>query len=208
MLIAIEGIDGSGKATAAKTLADYFKSQRHQVTSLTFPRYDGPIGDVIRELLTTPGSKPELKQAAMLADRLAAIDELSDINRTVICDRYVMSGIVYGMADGLEEPWLYSVHKTLPKADLQVLLDIDPVISSKRRATPRDENEKNLKLLEAARYTYLDIWDANELLSPYSWIVIDATRSPEAIAIEIIAAYNDLIDSKKGTWTAQSEAAY
>jgi dTMP kinase len=204
VLIAIEGIDGSGKFTAAKALADYFKAQKHQVTSLAFPRYDGPIGKVIRELLTTPGAKPELKQAAMLADRLAAIDELSASDRTIICDRYVMSGIVYGMADGLDEPWLYSVHKTLPKADLQVLLDIDPSVSSKRREVPRDENEKNLLLLQSAREAYLDIWGRNEIQNPYRWITIDATQSPTSVTREIIIAYNDLVDSRNGSWIPEA----
>ena len=189
-------------------IGDYFKFQKHQVTSLAFPRYDGPMGKVVKELLTTPGSKPELKQAVMLADRLAAIDELSDKSRTVICDRYVMSGIVYGMADGLDEPWLWSVHKTLPKADLQVLLDIDPKISSKRREVPRDENEKNLELLQAARDTYLDIWERNEIKNPYGWITIDATQPPAAVSREIISAYNDLVDSRRGSWIAESEAAF
>jgi dTMP kinase len=208
LLVALEGIDSSGKATASALLADYFKSQKHNVVSLAFPRYDGPIGKVIRDLLTTPGSKPELKQAAMLADRLAAVDLLTDKSKTIICDRYVMSGIVYGMADGLEEPWLWAIHKTLPKADFQVLLDIDPQVSSKRRDTPRDENEKNLALLNAARNTYLDIWDQNEMINPYRWITVDATQEPKAVVHEIISAYNDLVDSKKNSWTAESEAAY
>lgn len=208
MLIAIEGIDSAGKHTVATALAEYFESQKHKVTSLAFPRYHGPIGKVIWELLTTPGSKPELKQAAMLADRLAAIDELSASDRTIICDRYVMSGVVYGMADGLDEPWLWSMQKTLPKADLQVLLDIDPKVSSKRREVPRDENEKNLKLMQAARDTYLDIWESNEIKNPYRWITVDATQPRGVIVREIVIAYNDLVDSKKHSWIAEAEAAY
>lgn len=208
MIVAIEGIDASGKHLQSQLLADYLKVQRHDVTSLAFPRYDGPIGAVIKELLTTPGAKPELKQAAMLADRLAAIDLLSDKSKTIICDRYIMSGIVYGIADGLEEPWLYAMHKTLPRANLQILLDVDPTVASRRRDKPRDEHEKNLGLMQRARDLYLDIWEKNEREHPYRWIVLDGTQPPAAINRSIIIAYNDLVDCQKNSWIKESEAAY
>ena len=39
-LIAIEGLDGSGKATQAKLLAAHLKEQDFSVREITFPNYE------------------------------------------------------------------------------------------------------------------------------------------------------------------------
>lgn len=208
MLVAIEGVDASGKNTVTNFLAEYLTKLKVPNKAIAFPRYDGPVGKVIRQLLKDPTSPPELKQAAMLADRLGAIDILMESvfgNYTVICDRYVMSGIVYGLADGLDEPWLYKMHSTLPKAELQILLDIDPEEAARRRGKPRDANERNFKLLNKVRQTYLDIW--NSKVHPHGiWQVIDASQDKESIQYQVVEAYHRAVGFY--TYVDTSAAAY
>lgn len=144
----------------------------------------------------------------MLADRLGAINLLDEGARgwqTVICDRYVMSGIVYGLADGLDEPWLYQMHSTLPKADLQILLDIDPREAARRRGRPRDANESNFALLDKVRKLYNDIWVSNHERRG-TWCIIDSSRDLEEVKRHVADAYHDAVAAK--TFVYSAEAAY
>jgi dTMP kinase len=206
MLIAFEGVDSSGKATATDFLSKYLTAHGKQVKSLSFPRYDGPVGPLIYELLQTPDARPELKQALMLADRLAAVNELTDTSMITICDRYVMSGVVYGLADGLNEPWLYKMHQTLPKADIQILMDVDPALGAKRRGAPRDENEKNLDKLQIIREKYLSIWNTNRQHSVGTWYIVNASVSPANVQHQLISVYTDAM--KHQAWRLSAYAAH
>lgn len=208
MLIAIEGVDASGKNTVTSFLADYLTKIRVLSKSIAFPRYDGPIGPIIKNLLKDPTSAPELKQAAMLADRLGAIDMLMEGaqgHNTVVCDRYCMSGIVYGIADGLNEPWLYQMHKVLPEAKLQILLDIDPEEAARRRGKPRDANETNFVLLNRVRQLYLDIWKTNRTHQRGTWRIIDASQHIEIVKQQVADAYHEAVATE--TFVCMSNAA-
>lgn len=208
MLIAVEGVDASGKNTVTNFLSEYLTKLNVPNKSIAFPRYDGPVGKIIKQLLEDPTAAPELKQAAMLADRLGAIDILMESmfgNNTIICDRYIMSGIVYGLADGLDEPWLYKMHSMLPKAELQILLDIDPEEAAKRRRIPRDANETNFKLLHKVRKTYLDIWNSKSNAHGL-WQVIDASQDQDIIKYQVAEAYHQAV--KLYTYVDTATAAY
>jgi dTMP kinase len=190
MICAIEGCDAAGKASICQALLEYLKSLGKDAEVIAFPRYSGPVGSLIKETLCTPNFRPEILQSLMLADRLAAVDILANPNKEIICDRYYMSGIVYGAVEGLNEPWLYSMHQTLPRADVQILLDIDPLISSKRRDKPRDENEKNIDKLQAIRKKYLDIWHVNSANQFGVWYVVNANQEFDFVKADVRKAYD------------------
>ena len=50
-LVVLEGIDGAGKATQMKLLAQYLRKSGHVVTTFSFPRYSTPLGKLIHEYL-------------------------------------------------------------------------------------------------------------------------------------------------------------
>jgi thymidylate kinase len=82
------------------------------------------------------------------------------------------------------------MHQTLPKADIQILLDIDPLISSKRRDTPRDENEKNINKLQAIRKKYLEIWHKNSANQFGVWYIVNANQEFEHVKVDVCKAYD------------------
>ena len=49
--IIIEGIDGCGKGTQTKKLVSYFRKQKKEVKSLSYPDRNGPIGALIDQYL-------------------------------------------------------------------------------------------------------------------------------------------------------------
>lgn len=213
LVIAIEGVDSAGKKTQTEKLTTFLKTcfNSDRVKSVAFPRYDGPCGDLIKKLLTTDlygfGNieQAQIIQSVMLADRL---DGVCDFNKddVVVCDRYYMSGIVYGQVDELSEPWLHKMHASLPKANLQILIDVDPVKARERRPTPRDNYEKNLKKQQQIRQRYLDIWNVMARRHPYRWVVVDGNNPEDAVATDI-QVVTKLFLNAKSYWET-SDAAY
>ena len=101
-LIVFEGIDGSGKSVQAKMLADRLKKQGHQVTSFHSPRYDRPLGKMIKDALhgkhgdfrnLSPyfSALPYLLDFATMKDSLVAALKMG----FVVSDRYVPSTLAF-----------------------------------------------------------------------------------------------------------------
>ena len=141
VLLAIEGIDGSGKGTQAAQLAETAVAGGYRVASFSFPLYDGnPFSRAVAGYLNGEfGSADEVhpELAAMLyagdrfhaRPRLVAALEDHDL---VVCDRYVGSNAAHQGAklQGEERSrlldWLEEVEYgefALPRPDLVVLLD-------------------------------------------------------------------------------------
>jgi dTMP kinase len=141
VLLAIEGIDGSGKGTQAARLAETAAGAGHRVASFSFPLYDGnPFSRAVADYLNGEfGSADEVhpELAAMLyaGDRFHARPRLVAAlaeNDLVVCDRYVGSNAAHQGAklDGEARTrlldWLDEVEYgefALPRPDLVVLLD-------------------------------------------------------------------------------------
>lgn len=102
--IAVEGIDGSGKTTQAKILADYFKSKGKKVILTREPRKKGLIGDLVHKvLLGKTDMHPKAFQYLFTADRVMHYEDVIvpalKKGNVVISDRCFWSAIVYGILD-------------------------------------------------------------------------------------------------------------
>lgn len=137
--IVFEGIDGSGKTTQAKKLADYLASRGARVL-LTAEPSDGPVGAHIRSLKTRPA--PEAEARLFTEDRR---DHLSRTilpalaqGVTVICDRYVYSSAAYQGARGIDPESILAENSAfaLP-ADVTFLIEIDVDAALARIASGR-----------------------------------------------------------------------
>ena len=132
MLISLEGIDGSGKSTQAKLLADELDDEPVLV------REPGgtPASERIRELLADPGIPldPHAELLLFCAARAQLIGEVIrpslDRGVTVICDRFSDSSIAYqGGARGLGTDYVRRLCDATTGGvwpDLTLLLWLDP----------------------------------------------------------------------------------
>ena len=169
MLIAIEGIDGSGKGTQAGRLCERLEESGATVELLSFPRYTATrFGKAIGDFLN--GRFGSLKEVhPMLASLLYAGDRLESYedlwtamqsNDVVVLDRYVASNIAHQGAklQGAEreelKDWVETVEFEifgLPKPDMVILLDL-PTSSAQEliaKKSARAYTEKKADLQEA-----------------------------------------------------------
>jgi dTMP kinase len=220
LLLAIEGIDGSGKGTQAGRLADAARAAGHRVASFSFPRYDDnpfsrAIGDYLNgEFGGLDEVHPELSALLYACDRLHARPELVaalDECALVVCDRYVASNLAHQGAklDGEARErlirWLVDVEYgefALPRPDLVVLLDAPAALARElvgRKGTrayttlEADIHESDTAHGDASREVYLD------LAGREGWRVVatadedGAARDVDEIAAEVWAAVEPLL---------------
>ncbi|HRJ06417.1 MAG TPA: hypothetical protein PK096_02660 [Candidatus Saccharibacteria bacterium] len=171
LFIAIEGGDGSGKATHAKLLADYLREQGYQVHESDFPRYGEPSAYYVERYLNGDYGGPddvpaELGSLPYAIDRFAAKDEIIEHLKKekgiVISNRYVASNLAHQGAkigeQGLRKVFYERTKTTeydilgIPKPDLNIVLIM-----------PSEHAQANVDKKEARGYTSLkrDIHEAD-----------------------------------------------
>ena len=195
MLIAFEGIDGSGKSTQAKMLYAWLSKRRR--CTLTKEPSSGGIGREIRRHLASPISTDKYYhafiQSLFVGDR---IDHVSRVilpsmrkGRIVITDRYVLSTVVYGSAAGIGKAWLKEANAGFPKADMTFVLDVSEKVALSRKKH-RDVFERP-SFSKRVRSEYL-----KEARRSKGVFVIDAGKSPEEVHEEIINIVSQHIKGK------------
>ena len=142
-LIVIDGIDGSGKATQVKLLAEKLKKSKIRVKTIDFPRYDDNFfGQLIGEYLSGAygdfiQTDPRVASVLYAADRFESslqIKQWLAAGYVVIADRYVSASQIHQggkIADSKKRQkfliWLddmeYKVFK-IPQPDLVIYLDV------------------------------------------------------------------------------------
>ncbi len=185
MLIAIEGLDQSGKATQAQLLRDQLRQGGTRARLVSFPDYGTSIGEEIaRALQGEREYGPEVMQLLYIANRYerkADLERWLDGGLAVVCDRYVASSVAYGEAQGLDVDWLTQTQRFLPVSDLTILLDIAPELALERKAKGRDRYERDLSLLGRVRDSYL------RQAEQAGWVRVDGDRGKADVAYEICA---------------------
>ena len=189
LFVTLEGIDGSGKSTQARLLADRLRAEGHAPV-LTREPGGSPGAEEIRKLLVEGDPNRWSAETEILLFTAARRDHvertiLPALNKgqTVICDRFVDSTRAYQGATGLRDQ-VDNLHDLMigVHPHLTLIFDLDPEIALSRaggRADTEDRFEKKgLAFQEALREAYLTI-ARND---PARCRVIDADGSAEQIA--------------------------
>lgn len=217
-LIAIEGIDGSGKGTQAALLCESLQRQGRRVRLISFPRYEHTrFGAAIGEFLngrfgSLDAVHPKLAALLFAGDRFESRDLILDAaaeSEIVVFDRYIGSNIAHQAAKRPEPErselcaWIesieYGVYR-LPQTDLTFLLDLPvdaarQLIRGKARRTytdqPADLQEADGEYLERVRCVYHELAERNP-----TWVTIDCVDNGAVRSIENIAAQlQSLVDA-------------
>jgi dTMP kinase len=130
VLVAFEGIDGSGKTTQASMLHDWADGLGFEVVSTKEPTA-GTWGKRIRESKFTHRLAPDAELECFVNDRREHVESLilPALKRgaLVIVDRYYYSTVAYQGARGLEPRAVLEINRAFaPIPDLVFLLDLDP----------------------------------------------------------------------------------
>ncbi len=164
MFIVFEGIDGSGKSTQARLLADFFES-RGIPFILTHEPSDGIIGQKLRSL--TSRLTPEEESSLFLEDRVdhvkTVINPAMLAGQHVICDRYYYSSASYQGALGLDPVEVLDYNRSMvPEPDVAFLMVVSVETALKRIGQSRSagfsifEKRKNLEAVSCIYSTFQD----------------------------------------------------
>jgi len=193
MFIVFEGIDGSGKGTQARMLADYLIRQGRRVVLTEEPTRDLFTGYFLRMLLRSK-DVPDPKTVALMfaADRNEHVKKFIvpalKSGETVISERYYWSSIVYQTLQGLSEDYIRQLNAEFPKPDVTVLIDVPEEVALQRivaRAHGNDgliQNFEKLEFLRMVRERYA------ELAVKEGFIVVDGSKGPTAVHKRVVSA--------------------
>ena len=182
MLIAVEGIDGSGKTTVVRFLIEELRKRGYDVVAFKEPT-DSEYGRRIRQILKERKVSPEEELKLFIKDRefnvrnniLPALKS----GKIVIMDRYYYSTIAYQGALGLDVEMIRKLNEQFPKPDLVIILDVSPETALKRiKAKRRPDRFEDLEYLRKVREIFLSL--KNNI------VVVDAERNIEDVNRDVL----------------------
>jgi dTMP kinase len=195
LFFSFEGVEGSGKSTQVKLLAEYLEAKGYEVV-LTREPGGSPISDEIRKILltsSTDGISPKAELLLFLASRAEHVEKIIrpalEKGKVVITDRYTDSSLAYqGEARSLTMEDVSKLNDFATSnlyPDLTFLLDLDPENGLKRsldrlNREGSDESrmeEEDQSFHEKTREAFLKI----AKLDPDRFCVLDASETPEDI---------------------------
>lgn len=194
--ITFEGIDGSGKSTQARMLADTLAARGLDVVATREPG-GSPGAEQIRALVLEGDPDRWSAETEILLFTAARRDHLERLidpslmaGRIVVCDRFADSTRMY---QGLRGPGLRETVDALHalmirrEPDLTVIIDMDPSKGHARAKGRRTAEERfedfGADLQVRMRQGFLDLAAVN----PDRCVVIDGDRTPEAVAKDVLS---------------------
>ncbi|MGD0437254.1 MAG: dTMP kinase [Bryobacteraceae bacterium] len=198
--ITLEGPDGGGKSTQARTLAERLRREGHAVLESVEPG-GTRIGQQIRRILLDPEYSelhPTAELLLMFAARAQNVEEsilpALDRGEIVVSDRFTDSSIAYqGAGRGLGWDTVLAVDRIACrglKPDLTLCIDIDTETglararSRNRSATAKSESrldEQAVEFHQKAREAYHEL----ARCEPERFKLIDGSGAPDGVAQKV-----------------------
>jgi dTMP kinase len=205
VFITFEGVDGAGKSTQLRLLAEFLRAAGRTVVTTREPG-GAPGAELIRRLLVEGEPGRWSAETELLLFTAARRDHLERTLRpalnagaVVLCDRFADSTRAYQSAGrGADAAMVETLHALVigVEPDLTLVLDIDP-----DRAVMRDAAAKGAETRFEAfgadfqrrlRAAFLTIAAA----APARCVIIDADGPPQTVADRVRAAVSARLDHR------------
>ena len=201
--ISFEGIDGSGKSTQARVLADHLRGLGHDVV-LTREPGGSPGAEEIRALVLQGDPDRWSAETELLLFTAARRDHMERLinpalaqGKIVICDRFADSTRMYqGLSRGDLRSTVDALHGLMigREPDLTLLIDMDPT-HGLARAKGRQGTEERFEDFGAdlqikMRAGFLDL--AREYADRFR--IFDGARDIDTIAQDVAATVADYLN--------------
>jgi dTMP kinase len=197
MFITFEGVDGSGKSTQARLLAEHLVGEGRDVVATREPG-GTELGERVREILLGGDAVAPWTEAALFAAARAqlvteVIRPALDRGADVVCDRYLDSSLAYqGLARGLGvervlELNLLAIDGLLPDRTFLLVVPLDQ--AAVRRGSDPDRIER-----EGDEFVGRVDSAYRELAGIFAQriVTVDATQPPQEVAERIRGHIRDL----------------
>jgi len=216
-VIAIEGVDASGKETQSKILYKRLKEEGKNVIRISFPDYASDSSALVKMYLSGAFGEDPSDVTPYVASTFYAADRFASFKTKwkshyesggiVIADRYATANMIHQASkiDSIEEKeiflsWLwqleFEIYK-IPKPDMVFFLNMPPDVSHRlmqsRQNKITGEQEKDIHEKDQ-RYLAKSYENAHFISERYHWHVIDCAPDNQLKSIEEIHAqlYNTL----------------
>jgi dTMP kinase len=196
-LIVLEGLDGAGTTTQARRLVDYLRA-RGETAHLTREPSDGPVGKLLREMLTGHHFIAGTKISQGTFGLLFAADRLDHMQRevepaiaraeTVVSDRWYHSSLAY-QGTGADRDWIAALNARARRPDVTVFLKVRPEVAAQRRAAARrtqelfEDLEMQREVDAGYRATIAELIAAGETIA-----IVDGEQDEDAVFAAVVRA--------------------
>jgi dTMP kinase len=194
-LIVLEGLDGAGTTTQSRRLVEHLRSGG-RLAHLTREPSDGPIGRLIREMLTGQHALPAQAIGQPTFGLLFAADRLDHLQREVepqlaagaivVSDRWYHSSLAY-QGTGADRDWIATLNARARRPDLTIFLAVRPEVAAQRRVAARRVQElfEDLRTQQEVdagyRATLAELTAAGERIE-----VVDGELPPDVVFQQIL----------------------
>jgi dTMP kinase len=190
LFLSLDGIDGTGKSTQCRLLADWLASRGHTVVRCADPG-GTPLGDRLRSIVLDHHEDMTVWAEALLfmASRAELVERVIRpalaAGSVVVSDRFLLSTVVYqGYAGGLRPEHLWRVGRLATRGlqpHLTLVLDMPVAEAVKRRGGTDRMEQRSLDFHEKVRKGFR----AEARRRPDRIKVIDARPPVEAVHARI-----------------------
>ena len=207
LFVTFEGGEGAGKSTQIRLLAAVLRERGLTVLMTREPGGSKGAEAVRHVLLSSAAEAYGIRMEAILF-AAARSDHVEQVIRpalskgtVVLCDRFMDSSRVYqGITGNLEQSFIEALERVAVNGvvpDCTIIFDLPAAIglerARKRSAGPDEQPDRfekeELQTHEKRREAFLDIAERE----PLRCRVVDATKTQEAIAAEVLAIVEPLL---------------
>jgi dTMP kinase len=186
VLVAFEGIDGSGKSTQAVKLGAWAEGLGYEVVQTKEPTA-GKWGRRIRESMFQRRLPPREELKCFVEDRREHVKTLIrpalERGAFVIIDRYYYSTVAYQGARRMDPKQVLKLNRAFaPMPDVVFMMDLDPR-QSLRRVSGRGARDKFEKLSELIKVR--ELFKDLALREPHV-VMVDADRTAAAVHRDVV----------------------